>query len=422
MKKQKICLLLCLIICLCTGCVRTDKISNEKKEEPIVLTVLAGQSTSDAGIEDMIDEVIAEKFPNVKLEWDCVDWGEKFDSQMYARFAAGEVPDIMIGKAQDIYAYAASGNLAMIPDSCYDKISKQALDAVTLNGVVYGLPYNALYQGVLYNKDIFKKYQIEPPMNIKDLEETVATLEKKHITPFASHFQENWQIGNMTMQFFMNDLFMNDPYWGDLFRAKKESFSDNTTVLHCLKQNEYILNHSWSDALVLDQYECDKRFIQGEAAMYLTGSWSLQSISQYGSRGEYGIFPYPNQEGNAALIHETNLTFMKSITTEYGEIINQIFEELITNKKLIQNILEFTQTYPTIKGVSIMYKNGIDQDIKAYEDGKQVMEVTIGNRQLVWTFQKDIAAKQQEWLCGNLGLQQVLTYADKHRGESSNCE
>lgn len=46
--------------------------------EEVTLTVLAGQSTTDAGIEDMIDEALAEKYPEITLEWECVDWGNDF--------------------------------------------------------------------------------------------------------------------------------------------------------------------------------------------------------------------------------------------------------------------------------------------------------------------------------------------------------
>ena len=35
--------------------------------EEVTLTVLAGQSTTDAGIEDMIDEALAAKYPNITL-------------------------------------------------------------------------------------------------------------------------------------------------------------------------------------------------------------------------------------------------------------------------------------------------------------------------------------------------------------------
>lgn len=72
------------------------------------------------------------------------------------------------------------------------------------------------------------------------------------------------------------------------------------------------MNHTWEDAFQIDQFECDSRFVRGEAAMYLTGSWSMQFSSQYGKDIDFGIFPFPNQTGDAKLIKETNMTFMKS--------------------------------------------------------------------------------------------------------------
>ena len=99
--------------------------------------------------------------PAVTLDWERMDWGEKFQSQMQAKFAAGEVPDIMIGKAQDVATYYPSGNLAPIPASLMQYVREPSLPAVTINGTAYGIPYNAFYQGVFYNKDLFEKYRSE---------------------------------------------------------------------------------------------------------------------------------------------------------------------------------------------------------------------------------------------------------------------
>lgn len=81
-------------------------------------------------------------------------------------------------------------------------------------------------------------------------------------------------------------------------------------------QDRYILEASWPDALDINQFESDSRFAQGEAAMYLSGSWSMQFSSQYDTGMEFGIFPYPNETGDSRLIKETNLTFMKSARTK----------------------------------------------------------------------------------------------------------
>ena len=103
MKKKRVLSLLLatvMIASLAAGC-GSGGGGSENGEEQVTLTILAGQSTTDAGIEDMIDEAMAEKYPEVTLEWECVDWGNDFQPKMQQYMQAG-LPDIMIGKAQDV--------------------------------------------------------------------------------------------------------------------------------------------------------------------------------------------------------------------------------------------------------------------------------------------------------------------------------
>lgn len=86
----------------------------------------------------------------------------------------------------------------------------------------------------------------------------------------------------MTMQYMMNEIFGKIPDWGDQFRKGNQNYEGNAEVRNCFKNNQFILNHTWEDAFQIDQFECDSRFVRGEAAMYLTGSWSMQFSSQYG--------------------------------------------------------------------------------------------------------------------------------------------
>ena len=255
-KKLIILIILVSILVTLLGCnlkffLIDNEIEQSKPKSKIVLTVLAGQSTSDAGIEDMIDEMLKKKCPDIELEWECVDWGEKFASQITARFASGDTPDIMIGKAQDVATYARSGNLSELNGAYLSYINSNSLPAVSINNKVYGLPYNAVYQGVLYNKSIFKKYGLTVPTTQKELKEVVQKLKKENITPFASHFQEIWNIGNMTMQFAMNDVFNKYPNWGDKFRGNKVSFKSSKEFQQCFKYNKDILDASWEDAMNL---------------------------------------------------------------------------------------------------------------------------------------------------------------------------
>lgn len=348
--------------------------------------------------------------------------GESFDAQVRSSFAAGDVPDILVGKAQDVKAYVGTGNLAPLPDSCACRIESHALEAVTVGGTPYGLPLNTWYQGVFYNKDIFKDCGIEIPKTLKELEQAAEILEEEGITPFAGHFQESWYLGNTTMQFMMNELFCDALDWGEQFRDGSQNFSDNPSVRRCFENNQYIFNHTWKDARSIDQYECDKRFANGQAAMYLTGAWSMQFTSQYSSRDEFGIFPYPNEKGDAKLLKETNMTWMKSAHTPHDELITKIFQEIIDDGQLLGEILDYTQTQPAVDGLAWDYRSCVQEDIAYYEQENLILDVTAGNNQLVWSFQNDVASEQRLWLEGKKSLADVLQFADDHRRESINGE
>ena len=153
--------------------------------------------------------------------------------------------------------------------------------------------------------------------------------------------------------------------------------------------------------------------------MYLTGSWSMQFASQYGEDQEFGIFPYPAQSGEAYLIRETNMTFMKSADSEYGDLIDAIFYDLLTAQDLAQEILAFTQSSSVIKGITPVYENKLQSDIDWYMENDKVTDVSVGNSQLTWEFQDKVAVQQLLWLRGETTLEPVLQYADDSRAFSS---
>ena len=121
---------------------------------------------------------------------------------------------------------------------------------------------------------------------------------------------------------------------------------------------------------------------------------------------------------DAKLIKETNMTFMKSAKTEQEDLIDQIFNRLLSDRKLAQEIADFTQTSSLIEGVTDNSQNKIQSDIQSYEEKNEVIDVTTGNEQLIWTFQKKVAEQQLLWLNKKISLEDALKYADDHREQS----
>lgn len=410
---------MCACALLLSSCATPDAMVDTKHDEKVIITALFGESTSDPGISDMLCERIERAFPQIELEWECVDWGEQFSKRLDAKIASGEIPDLLIGKAQDVNTYQAIGAIGAFPDSLAALVNEQARAAGTVSGKLYGLTYNQLYQGVLYNKNIFYRYNLTVPETTDELRKVVERLENVGVTPFATHFQETWYTGNILMQFALNEVFACTPDWGDRLRAGRSSFLSDEGYLRCVNEAQYVLAHTWSDAMGVAQSESDQRFADEEAAMYLTGSWSVQTLQAIAPYRKIGIFPYPNKNGDARLIAEPNITFMKSARTEHDALIDEIYLMLLSDTELAQTLCSFTQSDSTLKGAdSSDVLAMIRGELNAYKSGERIISASVGNNQLIWSYQYDCAELFMEYLRGKRTLQSVLADWDSLRGES----
>ena len=408
-----------LAAAMITGTMTGTAVMVKADDEPVTLTVLAGQSTTDAGIEDMIDEALAEKYPNITLEWECVDWGNDFQPKMQQYMQSG-LPDIMIGTAQDVSTYAPQGVLGEIDSTYLDRGMDAARENVTIDGKTYGLVYNAMYQGVYYNKAMFKENGWEIPKTLDDLQAIIDDCKEKGITPFASHMVDTWSIGNMSMQFAMNDVFNKTPDWGDKFRAGEVSFSDSEDMQNALNYNKLIYDNTFEDTFSTEQTDCDAKMVLGDAAMKVSGSWSIQNFLDIDENFDFGIFPFPNQTGDSKLIFEPNITIMTSANTEHQDAVDDFLDLMSSDKDLAVEILDYTKTASMLKDVTPTFNNPSQEDIDKYASEDMIVDVTLGNNQLVWGgFQEENAKDIAAWLQGQESLEDCLKACDGRVDSSS---
>ncbi|MCM1122046.1 MAG: extracellular solute-binding protein [Eubacterium sp.] len=387
--------------------------------EEVTLTVLAGQSTTDAGIEDMIDEALAEKYPNITLEWECTGWDGEFHPKMQQYMQSG-LPDIIIGKAQDVATYAAQNVLGEIDATYLDRGLDAARENVTFDGKTYGLVYNAQYQGVYYNKAMFEENGWEVPATQEELQAIIDDCNAKGIVPFASHMVDTWSIGNVTMQFMMNDVFNKTADWGDKFRAGEVSFSDDADAQTAYSYNKLIFDNTYPETFSTEQTDCDARMVLGEAAMKVSGDWSIQNFLDIDENFDFGIFPFPNQTGDSKLIFEPNIAFMTSADTEHQDAVNCVLDVISGNKDLAVEICDFTKTSSMLKDVTPTFTNPSKTDIAKYAENGQVVDVTLGNNQLVWGgFQEENAADIAAYLQGDITFEECLKASDDRVASSS---
>jgi hypothetical protein len=258
------------------------------------------------------------------------------------------------------------------------------------------------------------------PTTVDELQVIIDACKAKGIVPFASHMVDTWSIGNVTMQFAMNDVFNNDPTWGDKFRAGEATYSESKEFQQAYQYNKLIFDNTYPETFSTEQTDCDAKMVLGEAAMKVSGSWSIQNFLDINENFNFGIFPFPNQTGDSKLIFEPNITIMTSAASKNQEAINCVLDLLTGNKELATEIYDYTRTAAMLKDVTPTFVNPSQEDIDKYAAEGKIVDVTIGNNQLTWGgFQEENAKDIAAWLQGDATFEDALKASDGRVDASS---
>jgi ABC-type glycerol-3-phosphate transport system substrate-binding protein len=181
-----------------------------------------------------------------------------------------------------------------------------------------------------------------------------------------------------------------------------------------------IFDNTWNkETFSLQQADCDARMVQGKAAMKVSGSWSIQNFMNIDKNFDFGVFPFPNQTGNAKLIFEPNMTFMKSAKSKNSDAIDKVFEVIASDKNAAIAYLNLSKTSSMLKGVSPTFPNPSQKDIDQFAAAGKLIDANSGNNQLQWGgFQDENAKDIASWLQGTITLNDALKAADSRKANS----
>jgi ABC-type glycerol-3-phosphate transport system substrate-binding protein len=93
-------------------------------------------------------------------------------------------PDVIESVLEGMIAYQRAGLLAPV-DDLFDKwpdkdqFIPSTIKALTINGKLYGVPYNTNVRVLLYRKDLFQKYALTPPKTWDEMLQDGATISSK---------------------------------------------------------------------------------------------------------------------------------------------------------------------------------------------------------------------------------------------------
>lgn len=261
--------------------------------EAVEIYIYQDKYEIDAALKAACD-AYTQSHPNVTFIVESSSSGD-FYTQLKTMFNSNQGPDIFCSKGNDNMAIMVEYMEDLSNESWVPYLSEAAVEAGTIDGVVYGFPISIESYGYVYNKDLFEQAGIETvPMTVSELRDVCETLQNAGITPISSNYADWYQSGMIK---FMAAIARQDDPTAFIqgMNDGTETLIGNSEVENLAKwvdiENEYSASPLNSD---FNTEVAD--FATGKCAIMLGGSWSQSSLDDIDPNLNLGLFGLPFSE------------------------------------------------------------------------------------------------------------------------------
>lgn len=326
------------------GCNMTKKLKNKiKKPLEIDLWCIAASSDPFHQAYEKVINRINKKNRKIKIMMQTFS-NEDYKMIIKKTVASNDLPDIFFTWGGNFSKpFIKSGKVRQLNDSdeineelpqIYKKkfttnIANENIFEITDDHKIFGYKYNTVFTCLFYNKAILQTFNLKKPKLFSELIEICKVLTAKKsstndFSPIAVSIPERWSLAmifdaivlkSMELENVTNAL---ENYQNG--EKKLENMPEFNLAIK--KFNELIVNKAFSeDALECTYDEATKKFLDGEAAMLITGNWFSQTLKKEEKiRNKIWVTRFPLIEENDSpnkYIGGQNDTLMVSKSTKY---------------------------------------------------------------------------------------------------------
>lgn len=256
-------------------------------------------------------DLAKEKLPNIEIEFNFVSV-DQFMGTLETQLQAGEGPDL-IPTAENESHIKAGYLIDLSEEEFIKNYSDASLDAISVDGKIYGIPGVSWFEGIFYNKDIFKENNLEIPKTFDEMMEVHKVLKEKGILPQAFGAKSWEPLAKSPLGLAIVDYLQTDA--GKDFdvsiRNGVGKFSDSALKDSINRWLAYVDNgYITKDMLQIDYDTALKQFATGEAAMWESGPWAINAILETNPDLNFDMMPFVGtNEGNEYLIGGSGVNF-----------------------------------------------------------------------------------------------------------------
>lgn len=391
---------------------------NADSSKPVTINMFTASPEYTDAFNAYIEEYKKVK-PNVTINLEIMQ--ADYNTVLKSRIAAGSTPDVFQTTAGgDIDTFAEYS-----ADLTNEPLAAAMTDAVRSNmsssdGKVLGLPVKGNLFTLIYNKDLLEEAGItDVPATTAELNDAIAKLEAKGITPFANAYKE-WWVWKHVFQHFVDaaaqDANMTAKDLVEGFIAGNTTFQEHPALYNNFFEFiDTTVKHGTDKPLERDSNAQVSDFASGKAAfMTGKGAWDEEAIKKINPDMKIGIAGYPvSDKAEQALIitgadqalriykdskvaNETIEFFNWLYTSEYGKnwfssvakVIPPIKDAPLPELDMPKQMDEILQVQPS-GDLAINYSldtfhQKFGELMQAYIGGSQSKDQTVTEIQKAW--------------------------------------
>lgn len=340
----------CTIFAGCGKDVEKKQSSKSESQEVTTLNFLTFRG-DDKKVYDEIIHDFEKENPNIKVNVEYTPGGQDHYQLIKTRALSDEL-DIYCNDWGAVHKEMVDAGYALdlTDESFTNNYEKQALEAGTVNGKVYGIAQAESTMAVYFNKEIFEKYNLETPQNWADLMNVCEKLKKEGIPPIVLGLSAPWLAPNAYYQIMASRF---PELTADAFSKLEngeislydEPFKTVSGIAKELVEKGYIMEGS----AATDPNVAASLLMEGKAAMAIEGTWRIGTLME-NENFDFGMFLINAEEGESTYVvwpNQLHVINPKSPKVEEAKI----FFEYLSRPEVAEKYSNGTKQIPVVKGV-----------------------------------------------------------------------
>lgn len=246
-------------------------------------------------VNKLAEEFMA-MYPECEVLVEAVS-ASSYDQLLKTKIASDDAPmifDMMNGRTGMMEFYNA-GHLALLDDmECLDRIVDDMLLEGQYDGHQVAIPWDQLSYCAFYNVEIFEKLNLEVPLTLTDFYKVLDTLKENGYVALTSPYGESWCIACALYPILYSYVDTDEnPLWWTQLMNRELRFEDDQEYQAAIKEFLSLLDYAEEDPFGTSSASAYYKLANGEAAIFINGSWVLDGATALNPDLKLGCFAVP---------------------------------------------------------------------------------------------------------------------------------